>query len=235
MNGLDLFSGIGGIAEALSPWVETVAYCENDRYAQAVLLSRMSKGEIDTAPIWDDVRTLKGKDLPRIDIITAGVPCQDISIAGRRAGLAGKRSGLFSEVFRLLSEIRPQFLFLENVPNITLEGGVRITAEIAGMFYDERGIVIPAGWPFKDANRWWLLAKTNGANEPRGSIASYEKKATRGGNGGLCAPCLRERESEPVLCGMGYGIWDTNYRLKALGQGVVQVQAREAFKRLMGL
>lgn len=58
LNGLDLFSGIGGLALALSPWVRPIAYCENDRYAQGVLLSRMRDGGLPVAPIWDDVRTL---------------------------------------------------------------------------------------------------------------------------------------------------------------------------------
>jgi len=80
LNGLDLFSGIGGISEALEPWVQTVAYCERERYPQGVLLSRMERGEIDTAPIWDDVTTLSGEVLreaigdEKIDIITGGFP-----------------------------------------------------------------------------------------------------------------------------------------------------------------
>ena len=89
MNGLDLFSGIGGISLALNPWVRTVAYCERDPYAQSVLLSRMQSSHIDYAPIWDDVQTLKGEELPEIDIISGGFPCQDISVAGNGAGLAG--------------------------------------------------------------------------------------------------------------------------------------------------
>ena len=58
MNGLDLFSGIAGISMALSEWVRPIAYCEQDRYAQSVLLSLMQSGDIARAPIWDDVRTL---------------------------------------------------------------------------------------------------------------------------------------------------------------------------------
>lgn len=83
LHGLDLFSGIGGIGIALELWVRTVAYCERDRYAQGVLLSRMRSGEIDRAPIWDDVTTLRGDMLPRIDIVFGGFPCQDLSVAGR--------------------------------------------------------------------------------------------------------------------------------------------------------
>ncbi len=60
INGLDLFSGIGGISEALAPWVRTAAYCENHDPAQGILFSRMFRGEIDLAPIWDDIKTLEG-------------------------------------------------------------------------------------------------------------------------------------------------------------------------------
>ena len=66
LNGLDLFSGIGGISIALEPWVRTIAYCEQDRYAQSVLLSRMSEGKLHRAPIWDDVTTLDQANLAMI-------------------------------------------------------------------------------------------------------------------------------------------------------------------------
>lgn len=91
LNGLDLFSGIGGLTLALAPWVRPVAYCENDRYAQSVLLSRISSGDLPNAPIWDDVRTLKAWDIPNVDIVYGGFPCQDVSVAGARAGLDGER------------------------------------------------------------------------------------------------------------------------------------------------
>lgn len=67
LRGLDLFSGIGGISLALKPWVQTVAYCEREPYAQAVLLERMQSNDLDTAPIWDDVTTL---DRTRLAMIT---------------------------------------------------------------------------------------------------------------------------------------------------------------------
>src|ERR1700685_2909567 len=105
MRGLDLFSGIGGLTKALEGYVTPIAYCENDRYAQAVLLQRMSTGDLPSAPIWDDIRTLSGYKLPRRPhIIYGGFPCQDISVAGRREGLAGKRSGLFFQILRLAAE-----------------------------------------------------------------------------------------------------------------------------------
>ena len=83
LNGLDLFSGIGGLTVALKRWVEPVAYCEIDQYAQGVLLSRMASGELPVAPIWDDIRTFSDKELSaEVEIIYGGFPCQDISVAG---------------------------------------------------------------------------------------------------------------------------------------------------------
>ena len=60
LHGLDLFSGIGGLTIALSPWVQPIAYCESDRFCQALLLERGERGAIPYAPIWDDIRTLRG-------------------------------------------------------------------------------------------------------------------------------------------------------------------------------
>ena len=159
MNGLDLFSGIGGISLALSPWVRTVAYCESDRFAQGILLSRMRSGDIDPAPIWDDVRTLERTMLPKIDIIHGGFPCQDISAAGRGKGLAGERSGLFFEIVRLTKEIEPLFVFLENVPAIRTRGLSRVLRELSFLGYDCRWTVVSAaelGAPHL-RKRWFLL------------------------------------------------------------------------------
>lgn len=114
LNGLDLFSGIGGLSLALAPWVRPIAYCENDRYAQAVLLSRMARSQLRLAPIWDDVRSLSGDTLRwagTIDIIYGGFPCQDISAAGLGAGLGGERSRLYWEIHRLARELNQLSFF----------------------------------------------------------------------------------------------------------------------------
>ena len=82
LNGLDLFSGIGGISEALDPWVETRAYCERDPYAQAVLLSRMERGEIDVGPlIRQATQTLLAEQAGRL----LGNPAQPDNLDPRRA------------------------------------------------------------------------------------------------------------------------------------------------------
>ena len=180
MNGLDLFSGIGGIGIALKQFgVRTVAYCERDRYAQGVLLSRMRSGDIDRAPIWDDVRTLSYKHFRiSIDIIYGGFPCQDISVAGAGKGLEGERSGLFFEIVRLVKEIQPSFIFLENVPAIRTRGLDRVCFELASLGYDIRWTTLSAasvGANHK-RDRSFLLgySKHNGRATP--SIAGSDGK-----------------------------------------------------------
>lgn len=163
LNGLDLFSGIGGISIALGSWVRTVAYCEQDRFAQSVLLSRMSEEKLDKAPIWDDVTTLRGDMLPSIDIIFGGFPCQDLSVAGIGKGLEGERSGLFYEIVRLTKETRAKFVFLENVPGIRTRGLSEVIREFTEMGYDCRWTCLSAssvGAPHK-RERWFLLANSN--------------------------------------------------------------------------
>src|ERR1700678_3480088 len=109
MNGLSLFSGIGGIDVALSEYVRPIGYCEIDPFCQGVLLSRMADGLLPKAGIWDDISTLRSCHIgPYCDIIYGGFPCQDISIAGNGKGLAGERSGLFFQIMRLAQEIKPK-------------------------------------------------------------------------------------------------------------------------------
>lgn len=185
MNGLDLFSGIGGISEGLKQWVKPVVYCERDRYVQAVLLSRMASNDIERAPIWDDITSLRGSMLPAIDIIYGGFPCQDISHAGNRVGLEVKRSGLFFEIVRLAKEINPPFIFLENVPGIRTRGLARVCFELATLGYDMRWTIISAasiGAPHQ-RDRWFILAHSNGMRK----LQQTEKRNIVGnGSGHIC-------------------------------------------------
>lgn len=183
MNGLDLFSGIGGLTIAMEGIARPVAYCENDRFAQAVLLSRQRDGGLPIAPIWDDVRTLKANVLPAgIDIIWGGFPCQDISVAGLGRGLVGERSGLFWHIARLVKETNPKFVFLENVPAIRTRGLNQIVQTFTEIGYDCRWTVISAaevGAPHI-RKRWFLLAYSNSERvrfqSRRGKRAKWKKK-----------------------------------------------------------
>lgn len=187
LQSLDLFSGIGGISLALKEYAKPIAYCEIDRYAQSVLLSRMVDGSIETAPILRDITRIDGtKFRGHVDLICGGFPCQDISVAGNGAGLEGKRSGLFFEIVRLVKEIQPAFVFLENVPAIRTRGLDRVCFELAKIGYDLRWTVISAasvGANHK-RERWFLLgySKHNGratSAQPRRNGANYKKEQTR--------------------------------------------------------
>jgi len=172
LNGLDLFSGYGGIGRALRPWVRTVAYCEIEQYCHGILVSEMSRGRIDRAPIWDDVRTLRREHISApIDIISGGFPCQDVSVAGNGKGLDGERSGLFFEVVRLACEFRPRFLFLENVPGLIVRGIDRVAAELAANGYVGRYGVLSAydvGAPHL-RERVWIAAYADSERCRQGS------------------------------------------------------------------
>lgn len=230
LNGLDLFSGIGGLTLALSEWVKPIAYCENDPYCQGVLLSRMAGGLLPPASLWDDATTFyKTPYNGFLDIIYAGFPCQDISIARIGKGLEGKRSGLFFEILRLAKEIEPRYIFLENVPAITHRGGVQAIKEITSLGYDCRWCVISAssiGAPHK-RERWFLLAHSR-CKLPRSEDTSKWTSKNDSGCGGFW-------ETEPGVDYLADGVSYRVDKLRALGNAVVPAQAKEAFKILMGL
>lgn len=247
MNGLDLFSGIGGISIALSPWVTTIAYCERDEYCQSVLKTQIRKGRLDEAPIFNDVTKLEAKMLPIIpEIIYGGFPCQDISIGGHGVGLAGERSGLFFEIARLVSEIRPRFVFLENVSAINVRGGAGVVGELCRLRYDCRWGIVSArdvGAPHQ-RERWFLLAhaiseRRNCLDESKkvGRTNQYRQnshKKFRPNN--LQIPMVIPiGEARSGVHRVDDGIPEELDRIKCLGNSVVPAQAREAFERLMGL
>lgn len=241
LNGLDLFSGIGGISLALQPWARSVAYCEIDGYAQAVLLSRMSRGELEIAPIWPDVTKLDGKMLPAVDIVSGGFPCQDISVAGHGVGLAGKRSGLYWEIHRIVAEARPAFVFLENVPAIRTRGLTEVVRSLTELGYDCRWDVISArevGASFEGdrfflaaANRQTLRLEQGRRERKSGENSSLDSSAS---DVGLVA-WSPERGFESRVFGTGNGIPFAVDRDRVLGNAVVPAQARTAFMRLMGI
>lgn len=114
---LDLFSGIGGFSLGLerTGGFETVAFCEIEEFPRKVL-----KKHWPEVPCYHDVRKLTADVLKRdgisVDVITGGFPCQDISTAGKQAGIGSDtRSGLWSEIDRLIGELRPKFVIVENV------------------------------------------------------------------------------------------------------------------------
>ena len=165
-----LFAGAGGgiLGGHMLGW-KTVAACEIEDYPRAILLQRQLDGILPRFPVWDDIRTLDGKIWRRkIDIITGGFPCQDISAAGKGAGIDGERSGLWSEMLRVVCEVRPIFVFVENSSMLTSRGLYRVLGDLAEIGYNAEWLVLGAddvGAPHR-RKRIWILAYSN---ESRGN------------------------------------------------------------------
>ena len=189
---LDLFSGIGGFSLGLErathegeyDGFETVAFCEIEKFPRRVLAKHWPG-----VPCYLDVRELTASQLAadgigRIDVITGGFPCQDISRAGKQAGLSeGTRSGLWSEIVRLAGELRPRFIIMENVANLLSgpsgqPGGWfgRVLGDLAECGYDAEWENIPAaalGAPHR-RERIWLMAYSDESGD-RGNLGKMER------------------------------------------------------------
>ena len=158
---LDLFAGIGGFSLGLEATggFETVAFCEIEEYPQRVLRKNWPG-----VPIYSDVTKLTAKimeaDGIRPEVITGGFPCQDISTAGKGAGIDGERSGLWSEIARLIGEVRPRYAIMENVSALLGRGLDRVLGDLASIGYDAEWHCITAssvGAPHR-RDRIWITA-----------------------------------------------------------------------------
>lgn len=162
MNELALFAGAGGgiLGGSLLGW-NTVCAVELEPYPRNVLLQRQRDGLLPTFPIWDDVCTFDGRPWRGcVDVVSGGFPCQDISVAGKGAGIAGARSGLWGEMFRVICEVRPRYAFMENSPMLTSRGLGRVLGDLAEAGYNAAWLVLGAddvGAPHV-RKRIWILA-----------------------------------------------------------------------------
>jgi DNA (cytosine-5)-methyltransferase 1 len=179
MNELALFAGAGGgiLGGKLLGW-QTVCAVEWEPYPASVLCARQNDKILAPFPIWDDVRTFDGKPWRGIvDVVSGGFPCQDISAAGHGAGISGSRSGLWSEMARIIGEVRPQYAFVENSPMLTSRGLGTVLGDLAALGFDARWGVISAadvGAPHL-RERIWIVGHTN----VHGIPASNEKQVVQ--------------------------------------------------------
>lgn len=188
MHELALFAGAGGglLAGRLLGW-RTICAVELDGYAREVLLARQRDGSVGTFPVWDDVRTFDGHPWRGIiDIISGGFPCQDISVAGRGEGIDGERSGLWGDMYRVVCEVRPRLVFVENSPMLLARGLGRVLGDLAAAGYDACWCVLGAddlGAPHV-RKRLWLLAHDADADVQRSAELDSEHEGAAQSAGG---------------------------------------------------
>ena len=209
LHTIELFAGVGMLGEGLRAGLgylgiqtRTVCYVEREAYATAVLAARIQEGSLDAAPVWSDVCTFNAHQWAgAVDCIVAGFPCQDLSLAGQRAGLDGARSGLFFEILRIARDCGAEWLFLENVAGIAsatsaavdeAEGALeeraaaRVVGELADLGWDSEWITISASdvGASHGRARWFCLAWKTGVDNPDGTGAQRTRRAESGAGAG---------------------------------------------------
>jgi DNA (cytosine-5)-methyltransferase 1 len=228
-----LFAGIGGIdlgferAGMACKW-----QVEINPYAQKVLAKHWPNVRRH-----DDVRTWPQPDTERVDVIAGGFPCQDISYAGKGAGLTGERSGLFYEVARIVREMGPRFVVLENVSALLTRGMGDVLGTLASLGFNAEWECLPAaafGAPHGRDRVFVLACNTNSNNVCEVGECSRERKKAAAdgslqGKGSRILPFSDTTrpgwrgcwEHEPAVGRVADGVSHRVDRLRGLGNAVV--------------
>ncbi|MBV8591356.1 MAG: DNA (cytosine-5-)-methyltransferase [Acetobacteraceae bacterium] len=218
LNVVDLFSGIGGFSLGFErAGLRTVAFCESDRFARRVLRRHWPH-----LPCYGDIRTLstarlRADGIAKPDLLCGGFPCQDVSAAGRGAGLAGIRSGLWREMLRLIDECRPRWVVAENVPTLRSRGADTILAALEAIGYACWPLVVGAehaGAPHR-RRRVWIVAYAESARleEPLRRPAPQTPR--------LLVERRRWWASEPGMDRVAHGLPSRVDRVRCLGNAIV--------------
>ncbi len=204
--------------------MKTVAFCEIEPFCRAVLRKHWPE-----VPCYEDIRTLSADVLERdgiaVDFIAGGFPCQDISLAGHGAGIEGERSGLWREYARLIREIRPRFVLVENVSALLGRGIGDVLGDLAESGYDAEWCCIPAwavGLPH-NRDRVWIVAhdsQKRGARDGAKPLPWLQALPWRENGRRAAEWAGRPNLSEAGLCRAGDGISNRVDRLGALGNSV---------------
>jgi len=248
---MHLFAGAGGgILGDLLLGHQPVCAVEINEYCQQILSVRQKDGCLPWFPIFADVTRFDGKPWRGlVDIVCGGFPCQDISAAGKGAGITGERSGLWSEMARIIGEVQPRFAFVENSPMLTIRGLGVVLGDLATMGYDARwGVLgaVDAGAPHK-RERIWIVADARGFAEYSPILSEDSPELGRDKNlggkdweffalvAGVPTGFGRWRElGQPGLVRINDGVADILDRLHAIGNGQVPAVVRLAWNILSG-
>jgi DNA (cytosine-5)-methyltransferase 1 len=227
MNELHLFAGAGGgILGGILLGHTTVCAVEIEPYPRKVLLQRQRDGILPKFPIWDDVCTFDGKPWRgKVDVICGGFPCQDISVGGKGHGIKGKRSGLWAEMARIISEVRPGYVFVENSPMLIKRGLALVIGDLTEMGYNARWCVLGSGHTGATHLRertWVLASNTNLFNrkyDEQKEIQGIKTLQGESHSGGIQNLYGFTSSFEPKLCRKHNEVADQMDRLRAIGNG----------------
>ncbi|AVJ20964.1 DNA cytosine methyltransferase [Pseudomonas sp. MYb193] len=204
MNELALFAGSGGgiLGGHLLGW-RTVCAVERDAYSAQVLAQRQNDGALATFPIWSDVCSFDGRPWRGlVDVVSGGFPCQDISAAGNGDGIDGARSGLWREMARVVGEVRPRFVYVENSPLLVGRGLALVLGDLAEMGYDAQWCIVSAsdcGAPHQ-RDRIWIVANDSRGrcSEPAGRKVEQSGRAEVVSRGNALADADGARQPQPA-------------------------------------
>jgi len=216
----------------------TVCAVELDAYCRRVLLARQRDGFLPRFPIWDDVQTFDGRPWRgSVDVVSGGFPCQDISVGNQNgAGINGPRSGLWKEMRRIICEVRPCNVFVENSPNLINRGIGVVLRDLAQMGYDAQWGVLGScdtGGNNKRL-RIWIAAHLADTNNQRHTGAERKScTSPQGQSYGYATKCSWWR-SEPDVQRVASRMADRRNRLKAIGNGQVPAVVALAWRLLGG-
>ena len=245
---LHLFAGAGGgILGDILLGHQTIGAVEIDPYCQQVISARQEDGSLPWFPIFDDVTTFDGRRFEGLaDIVAGGFPCQDISAAGKGAGITGERSGLWSEFSRIIGEVRPRFVFVENSPLLISRGLDTVLSDLAEMGFNAEWGIIGAhhagGAHYRD--RIWILAYADSIGYRRwpGEECGKNERVVVEREQERCpfwSEAQRRSMGNPwydkAIAGnlrKNYELADWVDRLKAIGNGQVPAVAALAFMTL---
>lgn len=261
MRTMHLFAGIGGglLADRILGHTPVVAV-EWEPYACQVLRERAAEGWFPDLRVWEgDVRLFDPSEYAgNVDCLHAGFPCQDISTAGKQAGIAeGTRSGLYREVLRVARSVRSRYIFLENVAAITSNGLEEVIKDLVQMGYDTRWCCLKASHVGANhhRDRWFCLCRnTNYSSESVVSVydetrgvsqlgqsdvtysnsTQFEGGRLSGGRNSQLTDIGMDTwwKNKPSVHGVDDGVPDQFQRLRGIGNGQVPLQAATAFKIL---
>ena len=230
-NVLSLCAGAGGLELGLKlavPTATVVCYAEREAYNAAVLVGRMEGGQLDDAPIWSDLGTFNGRPWRGVvDCVAAGFPCQPFSLAGKREGQADDR-WIWPDIARIIRDVRPGYVFLENVPGILPSGLGDVLGDLAALGFDaEWGVFSAAGSGAPHIRkRVFVLADASSKRLSQRQVEHH----------GQCPPvaggCGSDWPVEPDVGRVADGVAFRVDRLRAIGNGVVPAVAARAWRVL---